>query len=87
MDDAWEKTLACALRCERCGCSLSGGNERILSVYDHAPICMDCKGKEEQRDDYEKVAKQMIGTCMADAELLYGDAGGYCYHHFYPFKC
>ena len=29
----------------------------------------------------------MIGQCLAETELLYGDPGGYCFHHFYPFTC
>jgi hypothetical protein len=29
----------------------------------------------------------MIEQCMADTEVLYSDPGGYCYSHFYPFKC
>jgi hypothetical protein len=48
---------------------------------------MDCKRKEEKRDDYEKVSKEMIGQCMAETEVMWSDPGGYCYHHFYPYKC
>jgi hypothetical protein len=29
----------------------------------------------------------MISTCLADIELLYGDPGGYCFHHFHPYSC
>jgi hypothetical protein len=29
----------------------------------------------------------MIGACMAETEVMYSDPGGYCYYHFYPFKC
>jgi hypothetical protein len=48
---------------------------------------MECKKEEEARPDYEEVSKGMIGQCMAETELFYGDPGGYCFHHFYPFTC
>jgi hypothetical protein len=48
---------------------------------------MDCKKNEEQKSDYAEVSQEMIGQCMAETEILYGDIGSYCYHHFYPFKC
>jgi hypothetical protein len=48
---------------------------------------MPCKKKEEEREDYPEISKKMIGSCMADSEILYGDPGAFCYHHFYPFKC
>lgn len=83
----WEKTLACSIRCERCDNGLSAGDKRILSVYDHAPICLECKGKEEKRPDYEAVSRNMIGSLMAESEVIYSDPGGYCYYHFYPFDC
>jgi len=38
-------------------------NLRILSCYDHEAICMECKKQEEQRPDYEKKSKDMIGQC------------------------
>jgi hypothetical protein len=87
MTDTWEGKLACALQCPRCGAALAPSDERILSVYDHEPICMACKKAEEVRIDYEAVAKQAIGQCMAETEVMYSDPQGYCYHHFYPFKC
>ncbi len=85
--DTWEKKLACAIRCSRCESGLPPNAQRILSVYDHAPICLSCKQEEERRPDYETVSKQMVGTLMADTEVLYSDPGGYCYHHFYPYTC
>ncbi len=85
--DQWEEQLTCALACHRCNAALGTQDKRILSVYDHQPICMPCKEKEEQRPDYESVSRQMIGTCMAETETMYSDPGGYCYHHFYPFAC
>lgn len=85
--DEWEKKLACAIECPRCQKSLKPDNQRILSIYDHEPICLDCKKVEEQRPDYKTIARQTIGTIMAENELLYGDPGGYCLHHFYPFTC
>lgn len=87
MKDQWEKKLACSTQCARCERTLSGNELRILSVYDHTPVCMSCKQEEEARPDYEAVSKNLIGTCMADTELHYSDPGGYCFHHFYPFKC
>jgi hypothetical protein len=85
--DRWEEQLTCALACHRCNAALGAQDKRILSVYDHQPICMPCKKAEEQRPDYESVSRQMIGSCMAETETMYSDPGGYCYHHFYPFAC
>lgn len=87
MPDQWEKELSCAIACNRCNKSLNKDDLRILSVYDHQSICMDCKQEEEKRPDYEEVSRNMIGTCLVDTEIMYGDPGGYCYYHFYPFKC
>ena len=85
--DNWEEQLSCATACHRCNAALGVYEKRILSVYDHQPICLACKAQEEQRSDYETVSREMIGTCMAETETLYGDPGGYCFHHFYPFAC
>lgn len=87
MKDQWEKDLQCAIECPRCQKRMGPEIQRILSVYDHRPICLDCKKQEEQRPDYEEVSRQMIGSCLIDTEMNYSDPGGYCYHHFYPFKC
>lgn len=87
MPDFWEQKLSCATRCYKCNRGLGSKDPRILSVYDHQPICMICKKAEEQRPDYEEISKQMIGQCLIDTEVQYSDPGGYCYHHFYPFKC
>ena len=87
MAKQWEKVLSCAIECTRCSQKLDSNSERILSVYDHQPICIECKKEEESRPDYEAVSKNMIGQCMAETEVMYGDPGGYCYFHFYPFKC
>jgi hypothetical protein len=87
MADQWQHELTCATACSSCSGKLKGDDLRILSVYDHEPICMACKQKEERRPDYAQTAKQAMGDLMAQTELLYGDPGGYCYHHFYPFKC
>ena len=38
--------------CDRCGGSLADG--RIMSMYNEDCICMECKRKEAQRDDYNK---------------------------------
>ena len=85
--DKWEEKLSCALACHRCNTGLGPRDKRILSVYDHEPICLACKKEEEARPDYESVSREAIGTCMADTELMYSDPGGYCLHHFYPFTC
>jgi len=87
MTDKWEEKLSCALQCARCNASLRSEEQRILSVYDHEPICLACKKEEEARPDYKAVSRNMIGSCMAETELMYSDPAGYCYHHFYPFKC
>lgn len=87
MEDKWKKDLACAVACGRCQKKLASTDLRILSVYDHQAICLDCKKNEEAGSDYETVSKNTIGNCMTDSEINYGDPSGYCYHHFYPFKC
>lgn len=87
MTASWKDKLSCAVECRRCNAPLAGRDRRILSVYDHEPICLACKAAEEQRPDYESVSKEAIGQCMVDVEIAYGDPGGYCFHHFYPFTC
>lgn len=87
MTDSWKQKLACATECRRCHGELRPQDQRIFSVFDHEAICMTCKREEEKRPDYETVSKDAIGACLADVELAYGDPGGYCYHHFYPFTC
>ncbi len=85
--DQWQEMLTCAVACQRCNASLKPDDKRILSAYDHLPICMTCKKEEEQKPDYETVSRETIGTCMAETEVLYSDPKGYCFHHFYPFTC
>jgi hypothetical protein len=87
MKDTWEDVITCALNCSRCEKKLAADDQRILSVIDHQPICMKCKQEEEKRPDYEQISRNMIGTCLADTEQMYGDPGGYCFYHFYPYKC
>jgi hypothetical protein len=87
MKDSWEENLSCATRCAKCGKDLGSADERVLSVYDHEPICLSCKKEEEKRADYPEVSKKVIGQCMADQELTMVDPEGYCFHHFYPYKC
>ena len=87
MPDAWADKLACAIQCQRCSRKLAPNDPRILSVVDHEAICMACKKEEEKRADYEEISKQTIGQCMIDTEMQWGDPEGYCYHHFYPFRC
>jgi hypothetical protein len=87
MTESWNKKLACSTQCDRCRQKLGQKDQRILSVYDHQPICMICKKAEEKRPDYEAVSRAAVGQCMIDTELTYGDPGGFCFYHFYPFTC
>ncbi|MDD5712314.1 MAG: hypothetical protein PHY31_06080 [Smithellaceae bacterium] len=87
MDVFWKDSILCAIECTRCHRSLRPGDERILSCYDHEAICMTCKKEEEARPDYEDVSKEMIGQCLIDVEMGQSDPKGYCYNHFYPYKC
>jgi len=88
MADCWKEGMyCCETNCPRCDKKMNPEDFRILSVYDHKGICLECKKKEEGQPDYSEVSKKMIGQCMADIELKYSDPGAYCYHHFYPFTC
>jgi hypothetical protein len=87
MKEPWEEKLSCAVECPRCKKKLGPQEQRILSVYDDEPICLDCKKKEEGRSDYGEASRKMIGQCMADVEQQWGDPAGFCYHHFYPYQC
>jgi hypothetical protein len=57
MEDVWAEKLTCATHCHRCSQNLGPKEQRILSVYDHEAICMDCKNDEENRPDYEDISK------------------------------
>ena len=48
---------------------------------------MQCKREEEKRPDYADVSKEMIANCLQETDRPYGNPGGYCFHHFCPFKC
>jgi hypothetical protein len=87
MQTHWEKQLSCAGRCARCDHPLDRTDQRILSVWDHQPICLACKQAEEARPDYPDQSKQMIADCIAATGKPYGDTAGYCFHHFLPFRC
>ena len=76
MEENWEKQLACAIGCQRCGQPLQNKDQRLLSVYDHQPICMSCKAAEEKRPDYEDVSRRMITECMEKTNKPYGDPSG-----------
>jgi predicted CXXCH cytochrome family protein len=86
MDD-WKNKLTCLTQCTRCHNALNSKDSRILSSYDHEPICMNCKKDEEMRPDYEEISKRMIGQCMIDTELKQEDPEAFCFNHFYPYKC
>ena len=87
MMDQWEKNLACADRCGVCGGTLLPKDRRVLSIYTHRPICLACKRKEERRLEYADMSKAMIAECIETTGKPYGDPGGYCFHHFCPYKC
>ena len=87
MRDEWKKDLACLVVCPRCSEKMTSRAQRILSVYDHEPICMMCKEKEEKQPDYEETSKRMIEQWMSESEVRYGDLAGYFYYHFNPFTC
>lgn len=87
MEVNWEKNLSCASRCQRCGEALAKKSGRVLSVFDHQPICLACKQSEETRPDFPDQSKQMIAECIATTGKPYGDTASYCFHHFLPFTC
>jgi len=87
MESNWEKELACASQCHHCRKSLGPKDPRVLSVFDHRPICAACKQVEEVRPDYADQSKQMVAECISSTGKPYGDPAGYCFHHFCPFKC
>jgi hypothetical protein len=87
MSDQWERDLSCASVCSLCQAVIEKGEQRILSVYSHRPICTRCKQEEEKREDYEDVSKQMIAACIRETAKPYGDPQGYCFYHFCPYKC
>jgi hypothetical protein len=87
MQENWKKQLSCAGQCERCSKVLGEKDQRLLSVVDHKPICMQCKKEEEKRSDYEDLSKKMIADCLQKTNKPYGDPASYCFHHFCPFKC
>jgi hypothetical protein len=85
--DEWEKELSCALSCGTCQKEMASREQRILSVYTHQPICMDCKREEEKRSDYADASKGMIARCIRETGRISGSPESYCFHHFCPFKC
>ena len=87
MTETWDEKLSCATQCDHCHQKLGQKDQRILSVYDHLPICMTCKKAEEKRPDHEAVLREMVGQCLIDTEIAYGDPGGFCFYHFYPYTC
>jgi hypothetical protein len=87
MTKPWLEELICATRCMRCDRPLAAMEPRILSFYDHQAICMACKAEEETRPDFREVSMQVAQLCLIDAESGEGDPRGFCYHHFYPYRC
>ncbi len=86
MERDWFEELICVIRCPRCDKGLGASDPRILSVYDHQAICMECKRKEEKQADYKEVSMQVAEYCLIHSESGKGDPRGYCYHHFYPYQ-
>ncbi len=87
MTKPWQEELICATQCARCNGKLGPSDLRILSVYDHQAVCMPCKRAEESRPDFPEVSMQVAEQCLIHSESGRGDPKGYCYHHFYPYKC
>lgn len=87
MMEQWEKDLSCATECNQCDKELSQQDLRVLSVFDHQPICRECKSKEEAQPEYEDASKAMIAACLEKTGKPYGNPEGYCFHHFCPYKC
>ena len=83
----WKEKLMCATECARCNRKLKGSDKRILSSYDHEAICIRCKSDEEKRPDYEEVSKRMIGQCQTETDLKQSDPEGFCFNHFYAYRC
>jgi len=74
MTQSWKEKLSCATACHRCSQALAGRDRRILSVYDHEPICLGCKAAEERRPDYESVSKEAARTTRACPRKRSGSA-------------
>ena len=53
--------------CDRCGADLKNG--RIMSMYNEDCICMACKEKQKQRDDYADAVKKDIAEYKARHHL------------------
>ena len=82
-----EEKISCATLCERCDKGLKPQDKRILSVYDHKTICMDCKKAEKARPDYAQVSKDMISQCLVETEQQWADPENFCFYHFNSFHC
>jgi len=52
--------MASKVGCERCGRETVA---TIMSMYNTQMICMDCKGEERQRPDYERARKAEEEAC------------------------
>ncbi|SEM61561.1 hypothetical protein SAMN04489760_1273 [Syntrophus gentianae] len=87
MNDPCKEKIMCLSHCPRCDRPLKVKDERILSVYDHEPICMRCKSEEEKRHDYGEILQKMFWHCMINVQMAQGDPGRYYYNHFYTYKC
>jgi len=88
MTQTWKDHITCLTHCPVCEKKMVASEPRIFSTFDSQPICMNCKKKEEEREDYPEASQALIGRFMSDSELTYGvDPEAFCYHHFYPFTC
>ena len=82
MKPSIEEKISCAMVFEKCSKSLDQKDKRILSVYDHKTICVDCKEAEEGRPDYAEVSKDMINQCLVETEQQWADPENFCFYHF-----
>lgn len=85
MPGQWEKLLEFAEYCAICSEQFRGNDQRILSVYLHQPICMECKKEEEGQKDYTEASKVMLSECIYRAGQPYEEPESYCLYHFTPY--
>ncbi len=87
MNRSWKDVITCATECASCHKPLAPKDERILSCFTHEAICMSCKKKEEEQPGYEEASRKVIAQCRVEIEMKQSDPEGYCYNHFYSYKC
>ena len=85
MEEHWKRILLC-LPLPTLHNTLNQKDGRVFSVFDHQPICTDCKRAEETRPDYPTGPSDDRRLHCCDRQTLQ-HTGGYCFHNFFPFKC